>query len=91
MVGYSTSRPALAARLKKIEGQVRGIEHMVAEDRYCIDVLTQVNAAQAALEQVGLLLLREHTQHCVAHAIESGDATEKVRELSEAVDRFLRA
>ena len=90
MVGYATSKPALNARLKRIEGQVRGIERMVAEDRYCIDVLTQVNAVRAALEQVGLLLLREHTQHCVADAIQSGDPTEKVRELSEAVERFLR-
>jgi DNA-binding FrmR family transcriptional regulator len=91
MVGYSSRKPALTSRLKRIEGQVRGIERMVVEDRYCIDVLTQVNAARAALEQVGLLLLHDHTQHCVAQAIESGDQTEKVRELSEAVDRFLRA
>jgi DNA-binding FrmR family transcriptional regulator len=91
MVGYSTSKPALGARLRRIEGQVRGIERMVAEDRYCIDVLTQVNAARAALEQVGLFLLREHTQHCVAHAIESGDPSGKVRELSEAVERFVRS
>ena len=90
MAGYATSKAALDARLKRIEGQVRGIERMVAEDRYCIDVLTQVNAARAALEQVGLLLLRAHTQHCVAEAIQSGNSTEKVRELSEAVDRFLR-
>ena len=90
MVGYATSKPGLDARLKRIEGQVGGIERMVAADRYCVDVLTQINAARAALEQVGLLLIREHTQHCVADAIRSGDPTEKVRELSEAVDRFLR-
>ena len=90
MAGYATSKAALDARLKRIEGQVRGIERMVAEDRYCIDVLTQVNAARAALEQVGLLLLRAHTQRCVADAIQSGDSTERFRELSEAVDRFLR-
>jgi DNA-binding FrmR family transcriptional regulator len=87
----ATSKLALAARLKRIEGQVRGIDHMVAEDRYCIDVLTQVNAARAALEQVGLLILQEHTQRCVAEALESGDPDDKVRELSEAIDRFLRA
>jgi CsoR family transcriptional regulator, copper-sensing transcriptional repressor len=91
MAGYSSGKPTLASRLKRIEGQVRGIERMVVEDRYCIDVLTQVNATRAALEQVGLLLLHDHTQHCVAQAIESGDQTDKVRELSEAVDRFLRA
>jgi len=91
MSGYATNKPALLARLKRIGGQVRGIERMVDEDRYCIDVLTQVNAARAALAQTGLLLLREHTRHCVAQAIQSGDPAEKVRELSEAVDRFLHA
>ena len=64
---------------------------MVAEDRYCIDVLTQVNAVRAALESVALQLLADHTEHCVAEAIQSGDATEKVRELNEAVQRMVRS
>ena len=89
MVGYEIDKPALIARLKRIEGQVRGLERMVDDDRYCIDVLTQVNAARAALESVGLLLLNDHVNHCVAAAIRSGDPTDKVRELSEAVERFV--
>jgi DNA-binding FrmR family transcriptional regulator len=89
MVGYKTDKPSLIARLKRIEGQVRGLERMVDEDRYCIDVLTQVNAARAALEKVGLILLNGHVNHCVAGAIRSGDPGDKVRELSEAVERFV--
>ncbi|HEY8951368.1 MAG TPA: metal-sensitive transcriptional regulator [Candidatus Dormibacteraeota bacterium] len=89
MVGYETDKPSLIARLKRIEGQVRGLERMVDEDRYCIDVLTQVNAARAALEKVGLILLNGHVNHCVAGAIRSGDPGDKVRELSEAVERFV--
>jgi DNA-binding FrmR family transcriptional regulator len=89
MVGYETDKPSLIARLKRIEGQVRGLERMVEDDRYRIDVLTQVNAARAALEKVGFLLLNDHVNHCVAEAIHSGDPTDKVRELSEAVERFV--
>ena len=89
MVGYETNKASLVGRLRKIEGQVRGLERMVEEDRYCIDVLTQVNAARAALEKVGVLLLHDHVNHCVAGAIRAGDPTEKVRELSEAVERFV--
>jgi CsoR family transcriptional regulator, copper-sensing transcriptional repressor len=90
MTGYVKDKQQIEARLSRIEGQVRGIRKMVDEDRYCIDVLTQVSAAQSALESVALLLLRDHTQHCVAEAILSGDGAEKVRELSEAVERLVR-
>jgi DNA-binding FrmR family transcriptional regulator len=89
MIGYTADKASLIARLKRIEGQVRGLERMVDEDRYCIDVLTQVNAARAALEKVGLILLDDHVNHCVASAIRSGDPGDKVRELSEAVERFV--
>jgi DNA-binding FrmR family transcriptional regulator len=89
MVGYEMNKPSLIARLKRIEGQVRGLERMVDEDRYCIDVLTQVNAARAALEKVGLILLNGHVNHCVAGAMRSGDPGDKLRELSEAVERFV--
>ena len=91
MAGYATDRKKVLARLQKIEGQVRGIGRMVEEDRYCIDVLTQVNAARAALENVALILLRDHTEHCVAEAIQAGDGAAKVRELSDAVARLVRA
>jgi CsoR family transcriptional regulator, copper-sensing transcriptional repressor len=90
MTGYVKDKQQIEARLSRIEGQVRGLRKMVDEDRYCIDVLTQVSAAQSALESVALMLLRDHTQHCVAEAIRSGDGTDKVRELSEAVERLVR-
>ena len=90
MVGYVQDKQQIEARLSRIEGQVRGLRKMVDEDRYCIDVLTQVSAVQSALQSVALLLLRDHTQHCVAEAIRSGDGSDKVRELSEAVERLVR-
>ena len=89
--GYTKDKSKVQARLRRIEGQVRGIQKMVDEDRYCIDVLTQVNATRAALESVALQLLAEHTEHCVAEAIRSGGGTKKVRELNEAVERMVRS
>ena len=90
MPGYAIHKPRVQSRLRRIEGQVRGIAKMVDEDRYCIDVLTQVSAARAALEGVALLLLNDHIEHCVADAIQSGDGTERTRELAEAVARLVR-
>ncbi len=93
MTGYAADKEALIKRLHRIEGQVRGIEKMVTEDRYCIDVLTQISAVTTALEQVGAKLLEGHVTHCVADAISSGDkaaAQEKTTELLEAVQRFVR-
>jgi DNA-binding FrmR family transcriptional regulator len=89
--GYD--KVSLAKRLHRIEGQVRGIERMVNEDRYCIDVLTQVGAVKTALENVAFELLTDHVNHCVAGAFESGDpdaADEKGRELLAAVQRFAK-
>jgi DNA-binding FrmR family transcriptional regulator len=79
------------SRLRRIEGQIRGLQKMVDEDRYCIDVLTQVNAARAGLESVALMLLRDHTEHCVSEAIRAGEGRAKVRELSEAVERLVKS
>ncbi|MDQ6900615.1 MAG: metal-sensitive transcriptional regulator [Candidatus Dormibacteraeota bacterium] len=90
MTGYVKDKQEIEKRLNRIEGQVRGLRKMVEDDRYCIDVLTQVSAVQSALESVALLLLRDHTQHCVTEAIRAGDGTDKVRELSEAVERLVR-
>ncbi|MGI8563518.1 MAG: metal-sensitive transcriptional regulator [Candidatus Dormibacter sp.] len=90
MTGYVKDKQQIEKRLSRIEGQVRGLCKMVEEDRYCIDVLTQVSAVQSALESVALLLLRDHTQHCVTEAIRAGDGSAKVRELSEAVERLVR-
>lgn len=89
--GYSENKDKVLARLRRIEGQVRGITKMVEEDRYCIDVLTQVAAAKAALEAVSLNLLEDHMHHCVADAIKAGDGTAKVREVSEAIARLVRS
>ena len=87
--GYSGNREAVLKRLRRIEGQVRGVERMVEEDRYCIDVVTQLTAIQAALDKVGLELLSDHAAHCVAGA--SGpDQAELTDELMAAVKRLLR-
>ena len=91
MAGYSKDKLTIQGRLRRIEGQVRGIQKMVEDDRYCIDVLTQVNATRAALESVALQLLSDHTEHCVTEAIRSGKGTTKVRELNQAVERLVRS
>jgi len=90
MPGYASHRQQVQGRLRRIEGQVRGLQKMVDEDRYCIDVLTQVSAVKAALDAVALMVLGDHTAHCVAEAIRAGDGTEKIRELNEAVARLTR-
>ena len=91
--GYHADKPALIKRLHRIEGQVRGIERMVADDRYCIDILTQIAAVNTALESLGFQILDQHVNHCVAGALASGDpdvAAEKSRELLAAVHRFAK-
>ena len=90
MRGYSADKKSIQARLRRIEGQVRGIQKMVEDDRYCIDVLTQVGAVKAALDSVALLLLADHTEHCVTEAIHAGKGTAKVKELNGAVERLVR-
>jgi CsoR family transcriptional regulator, copper-sensing transcriptional repressor len=87
--GYTATKDQLKKRLRRIEGQVRGIEGMVEEDRYCIDVLTQISAVQAALDKVALGLLDEHARHCVMGAQEE-DQDEKTAELMAAVARLMR-
>ena len=93
MAGYIENKDAVLARLRRIEGQVRGLQRMVDEEAYCIDVLTQVSAATRALESVALSLLEDHLGHCVAHAIEQGgaEADAKVREASQAIARMVRS
>jgi DNA-binding FrmR family transcriptional regulator len=89
--GYD--KEVLAKRLHRIEGQVRGIERMVEDDRYCIDILTQVGAVKTALESVAFQLLSDHVSHCVADALATGDrnlASDKSRELLAAVERFAK-
>ena len=93
MPGYAADKEALVKRLRRIEGQVRGLQRMVEDDTYCIDVITQVSATTKALQSVALLLLEDHLGHCVAHAlIEGGDvADDKIKEASEAVARLVKS
>jgi len=87
--GYTATKDQLTKRLKRIEGQVRGIERMVDEDRWCIDVLTQISAVQAALDKVALGLLDGHARHCVAGAAD-GERADMTDELMAAVGRLMR-
>jgi CsoR family transcriptional regulator, copper-sensing transcriptional repressor len=93
VVGYASNKEQLLTRLRRAEGQVRGIHRMVEEDTYCIDVLTQVSAATKALETVALALLEDHLAHCVAEAAREGGAVadEKIREASAAIARLVRS
>jgi len=93
MVGYIDNKEAILKRLRRAEGQVRGIQRMVEEDTYCIDVLTQVSAATKALETVALALLDDHLGHCVAQAAAEGGvvADEKIAEASAAIARLVRS
>ena len=91
--GYTKDKDKLVKRLHRIEGQVRGVEKMVEDDRYCIDILTQISAVNTALESLAFKILDEHVRHCVAGALASGDeadAQTKTEELLEAVQRFAR-
>jgi CsoR family transcriptional regulator, copper-sensing transcriptional repressor len=81
----------LITRLKRIEGQVRGIQNMIENERYCVDILTQISAINAAMNKVGLHLLEKHAQHCVSDAIRDGDGEEAIQELMEVFKRFSKS
>jgi DNA-binding FrmR family transcriptional regulator len=91
--GYVDDKQAHLKRLRRIEGQVRGLQRMVEEDKYCIDVLTQVSAATKALEAFALSMLDEHLRHCVTHAVQEGgsEADDKITEASAAIARLVRS
>ena len=91
--GYTAQKDSHLKRLRRIEGQVRGLQRMVEEDKYCIDILTQVSAATKALQSFSLELLEEHLGHCVVDAARKGgpEAQEKVREASDAIARLVRS
>ena len=93
MRGYTGGKVALGKRLRRIEGQVRGLQRMVDEDTYCIDILTQISAATRALEAVALSLLEDHLRHCVQDALAAGDpdAGDKITEAAAAVRRLVRS
>jgi DNA-binding FrmR family transcriptional regulator len=91
--GYSDSKDNYAKRLRRIEGQVRGIAKMIDDEKYCIDILTQISAVNSALQSVALGLLDEHLSHCVAHAVAKGgeEADTKLAEASAAIARLVRS
>jgi len=93
MPGYSINREDYLKRLRRIEGQVRGLQRMVDEDKYCIDVLTQISSVTSALRSVGIGLLDEHIRHCVRNAAEdnTNDGDDKITEAVGAIERLLRA
>jgi CsoR family transcriptional regulator, copper-sensing transcriptional repressor len=93
MTGYASTKDAQLRRLRRIEGQVRGLQRMVEQDQYCIDVLTQVSAATKALQAVALSLLDEHMSHCLVEAVAAGgeEADLKLQEASDAIARLVRS
>ena len=93
MHGYTPGKDDYLRRLRRVEGQVRGLEKMVEDDKYCIDILTQVSAATRALQSVALGLLEDHLGHCVTQAVAEGGkvADQKVREASDAIARLVRS
>ena len=93
MAGYSMQKEDLLRRLRRIEGQVRGLQQMVEDDRYCIDVLTQISAATKALQSVAMGMFDDHLRHCVADAVAEGgpDADRKLTEATAAVERLLKS
>jgi DNA-binding FrmR family transcriptional regulator len=90
MYGYTMKKKELQARLRRIEGQVRGLQRLVDEDTYCIDILTQLSSVTAALKAVGLGLIDDHVRHCVRESLERGEGDAKVEELVSAVARFAK-
>ena len=93
MRGYTMEKEDYLKRLRRIEGQVRGLQRMIDEDTYCIDILTQLSAVTKALQSVGIGLVEEHVNHCVLHAAQEGDeeaARAKVAEATRAIERLIR-
>ena len=89
--GYITEKQIVITRLRRIEGQIRGLQRLVDEEQYCIDILTQVSAATKALEGVALLLLDQHLEHCLTHATDATDTQQKLSEASAAIRRLVRS
>lgn len=93
MVGYQMSKDELLGRLRRVEGQVRGLQQMVESDRYCVDVLTQISAVTRALQSVAVGMLDDHLRHCVADAVAGGgpEADEKLTEATVAIERLIKS
>ena len=89
--GYITDKQALLTRLRRVEGQVRGLQRQVEDETYCVEILTQVAAATKALESVALMLLDQHLQHCLTHATDPTERDQKLTEASQAIARLVRS
>ena len=91
MASYENDKEKLLNRLRRIEGQSRGLQRMVEEDKYCVDIMTQISSIQAALEQVSLALMENHMRHCVTEAIQQGNGEEKISEVMTVLRRYAKA
>jgi len=89
-IGYAADKQSLLRRLKRVEGQIRGIQRMLEEDRYCVDILIQIAAVRAALDKVGLALIEDHTRGCVRNALASNQGDEAIDELLDVIAQFLK-
>lgn len=90
MASYGHHKEELLKRLRRIEGQVRGLQRMVEEDKYCVDIMVQISAVRSALDRVGLLLLEDHTRGCVARALRGEEGDRAIAELTDVMRRFIR-
>ncbi|MFA5867324.1 MAG: metal-sensitive transcriptional regulator [Actinomycetota bacterium] len=90
MVGYPQDKKQLLSRLKRIEGQIRGIQRMLEEEKYCVDVFVQISSVQAAMQKVGLIILENHVKGCVKNALARGHGEDSVNELVEVIQRYLK-
>ena len=91
MASYDSDKEKILNRLRRIEGQSRGLQKMVENDQYCVDIMTQIASIQAALEQVSLVLLENHMHHCVTEAIQEGNGQEKIAEIMTVLKRYAKA
>lgn len=89
MASYGKDKEDLLKRLRRIEGQVRGVQRMIEQEKYCVDILIQIAAVRSALDRVGLMLLEDHTRGCVARAIKSEDGESAIAELTDVIKRFV--
>jgi DNA-binding FrmR family transcriptional regulator len=91
MASYDDNKEKIQARLRRIEGQARGLQKMVEQDKYCVDIMTQISSVQAALEQVSLLLMEDHLRHCVTEAIQQGNGDEKIKEVLNVIKHYTKS
>jgi DNA-binding FrmR family transcriptional regulator len=91
MASYEDKKETILARLRRIEGQTRGLQKMVEQDKYCVDIMTQISSVQAALEQISLMLMEDHMRHCVTEAIQQGNGEEKISEVLNVIKRYVKS